>query len=317
MIPALARARAISSGIPIFPESTFEELLGDEADNVAALWEFGQALLWAGKFIDSLYVWHRIKEIGDAGQAELADQNIRHCHARLDQSQAPTYDRRPLKVSLNAAGFRFDRKFQSAIHNGLEILRENDPEFDAPDWALHVLVWAARHALRLEGDFVECGVFLGLGSRVVCEYLGFADLPRKFYLFDTFSGGVESMALPEEKWNHDRQGYMAGPGIYERAVRQFEKFPNVELVRGIIPASLTSVSIEKVAYLHIDMNMTAPEIAAINYFWDKLSPGACVVLDDYARSPYYKQQEAMDDFARSRGVSICYLPTGQGLLLKP
>jgi hypothetical protein len=30
------------------------------------------------------------------------------------------------------------------------------------------------------------------------------------------------------------------------------------------------------------MNIVVPELAAIEYFWDRLVPGAVVVLDDYA-----------------------------------
>jgi hypothetical protein len=77
------------------------------------------------------------------------------------------------------------------------------------------------------------------------------------------------------------------------------------------------VDIRRVCYLSIDMNIVEPEIAAIEFFWDKLSPGAPVVLDDYGWSNYRLQKEAMDRFARQRGVAILTLPTGQGLLLKP
>jgi hypothetical protein len=42
-----------------------------------------------------------------------------------------------------------------------------------------------------------------------------------------------------------------------------------------------SANIGQVAYLSIDMNNATPEIAAANYFWDKLQPGAPILLDDY------------------------------------
>ena len=71
------------------------------------------------------------------------------------------------------------------------------------------------------------------------------------------------------------------------------------------------------SYLSIDMNIAAPEIAAIEHFWDKLVPGAPVVLDDYAWIGYEEQLHAWDAFAASKGVAIACLPTGQGLILKP
>jgi O-methyltransferase len=65
------------------------------------------------------------------------------------------------------------------------------------------------------------------------------------------------------------------------------------------------------------MNIAYPERKAIEYFWPKLSCGALVVLDDYGWLGYEEQHEAMDDFAKSVGVEILSLPTGQGLIAKP
>lgn len=45
--------------------------------------------------------------------------------------------------------------------------------------------------------------------------------------------------------------------------------------------------------------------------------GAIVVLDDYGWSGHEEQKHAFDSFARSRGVEVLSLPTGQGLILKP
>src|SRR5690348_16902306 len=41
-------------------------------------------------------------------------------------------------------------------------------------WRLHVLAWAATHAIHVPGDFVECGVLRGFSSAVLCHYLDFA-----------------------------------------------------------------------------------------------------------------------------------------------
>ena len=64
------------------------------------------------------------------------------------------------------------------------------------------------------------------------------------------------------------------------------------------------------------MNSVIPEIEAIEYFWDKLVSGACVVLDDYGWSAHHEQQTAFDKFAREKNTQVLNLPTGQGLLIK-
>jgi hypothetical protein len=66
------------------------------------------------------------------------------------------------------------------------------------------------------------------------------------------------------------------------------------------------------------MNCAEPEIAAANYFWDRLVPGAVILLDDYGYSELYRRQkDAFDQFAAERRVPLLLLPTGQGIIVKP
>jgi hypothetical protein len=76
------------------------------------------------------------------------------------------------------------------------------------------------------------------------------------------------------------------------------------------------VTAERVAFLHIDLNCAAPEVAALEYFWPRLEVGAPVLLDDYAYMGYRHQKLAMDRLAGRLGVAIASLPTGQGLLVR-
>ena len=110
---------------------------------------------------------------------------------------------------------------------------------------------------------------------------------------------------------------MYNTDIYSDVVKNFSEFKNVKIVKGIVPESLSTVDINRVAYLSIDMNNAAPEIAAVNYFWDRLSPGAPILLDDYGFINYETQKHAFDAWANEHNVQILALPTGQGLIIKP
>ncbi|RMG13738.1 MAG: hypothetical protein D6731_11600 [Planctomycetota bacterium] len=194
-----------------------------------------------------------------------------------------------------------------------------DPGVDIP-WRLHMALWAASHALRLEGDFVECGVNRGYLTSGILNYLDWNRQGRRFFLFDTFQGLDESqLSEAERAKGRAEQGRARYRECFEEVRANFAEFERVHLVRGSIPATLAgeeAQGIEQVAYLSIDMNNAAPEVAAAEFFWDKLVPGAVVLLDDYAYSGYEEQKAAMDEFAAGKGVSIASLPTGQGLLLK-
>lgn len=64
------------------------------------------------------------------------------------------------------------------------------------------------------------------------------------------------------------------------------------------------------------MNIASPERAALEFFGDKLAPGGVVLMDDYGFSNHRSQYESANEFARSKGVTIATLATGQGMILK-
>ncbi len=189
-------------------------------------------------------------------------------------------------------------------------------------WRVHIGLWAAECGARLSGDFVECGVNRGFMSSSIMQRLDWNRRDRQFYLLDTFSG-VDQRYLSDDDI---REGVMAKnadliqAGFYatraEEVRRNFSEWRNVTIIEGPIPETLPQVRSDHVAFLHIDMNCAAPEVAALEYFWPRLEVGAPVLLDDYAFHGYAHQKVAMDRLSGRLGVSIASLPTGQGLLIR-
>ena len=210
--------------------------------------------------------------------------------------------------------FMREPRYIQAYEAGFRALAHDHEMF----WRLHVALWSAHHASRLQGDFVECGVWRGFLTTAILTYLEWESLGKTFYLFDTFDGLAERYLTEGERANVDKLDHLNSHfrGTYEFVTEHFAKYPRVEIVRGPVPETLSNVMIDRVSYLSIDMNCTEPEIAAINHFWDKLVPGAIILLDDYGFVSYEEQKRAMDTFAASKGVEILALPTGQGVILK-
>lgn len=216
-------------------------------------------------------------------------------------------------ATRHGTAFLEDPKFQAAYAAGKATGSWKGAEVR---WRTEVACWAAHHCAKIPGDFVECGVNRGGLARSIIEYLGPGSFEgRSFYLVDTFNGLVESQISAEDKAAGRRAG--GYEECYDTVVSTFRPFPFVKIVRGIIPDILPAVKTERVAFMSIDMNCVPPEIAAAEAFWPRLSTGAAIVLDDYNYVGYEPQRRAFDEFAKSRGVSVLPLPTGQGLLLKP
>jgi O-methyltransferase len=212
--------------------------------------------------------------------------------------------------------FIAQERFASAYSVGIDSIRQSRPDLHV-EWRVHTACWAASQALKIPGDFVECGVNTGILSRAIVEYVQFdKQADRKFWLLDTYEGiPVEQLTEREHQLERQRMNnkYLHG---FEAVQKTFSAFKNVVLVKGKVPDTLPQVKSNKLAYLSIDMNAVVPEIAAAEYFWEKLSPGAFMLLDDYGFAAHIEQKLAFDEFARERGIEIFSIPTGQGLIMK-
>lgn len=190
-------------------------------------------------------------------------------------------------------------------------------------WRVHIGLWAAYTASQCEGDFVECGVNRGFLSSAVMSFLDWNSRDRMFYLLDTFDG-MDGDLLSEADRLHglaELNEEVLDGDFYtksvEKVVENFSEWENVRIIKGSVPGTLDQVDATRVAYLHLDMNCAAPEVAALNYFWDRLVPGAVILLDDYGYKGFEPQKAALDACVAEKNVMIVSLPTGQGLLIKP
>lgn len=189
-------------------------------------------------------------------------------------------------------------------------------------WRIHIGLWVAKQAVKVEGDFIECGVNKGFLSSAIMTYCDWNSQNKRFFLLDTFSGIDEVHVSEIEKADGVliRNQKKIESGFYnidvEEVKRNFSEWHNTIIIKGSIPAILQEVTSESVAFLHIDLNNSFPEVASIEFFWDKLTKGALVLLDDYAYRGFLPSKLGMDNFAKKKNIKILSLPTGQGLIIK-
>ena len=96
----------------------------------------------------------------------------------------------------------------------------------------------------------------------------------------------------------------------------FKEFHNVHFLQGLIPDCLDRLEVEKISFLHIDLNAPKPEIAALSLLWDRLVKGGILLLDDYGASNRKDQHGAMNNFALKYSFEILQMPSDQGLAIK-
>ncbi len=184
---------------------------------------------------------------------------------------------------------------------------ETDVE-QAAIWRYHLLCWCARRAMALDGDLVECACYRGTTARIVADYVDFADSDKTMWLYDLFEHDAETMR------HHSMPCH--GEGLYEEVKALFAGFPNVRVVQGEVPAVLDEHAPERIAHLHLDLNDVTAELGALEFFFERVTPGGTIVFDDYGWLAYRKQKLAEDAFLAERGYQVLELPTGQGLVIK-
>jgi hypothetical protein len=157
----------------------------------------------------------------------------------------------------------------------------------------------------LPGDIVECGVWNGGSSALMgySHFKGHASLPRTFWLFDSFAG------LPEPG---DKDGKLAGETYYEgyclgseqkvMEVIQKLKLPAdyFRMIRGWFQDTLPETKIDPIALLHVDADWYDSVKLALDTYYDHITPGGYIALDDYG---YWEGcKRAVDEFFEKRKV---------------
>lgn len=199
--------------------------------------------------------------------------------------------------------FLGNKKFMDAVNRHCE-----GPEEAAIIWRMFVQLWAIYNGLHLEGDFVECACYKGITARILCDTIEFNQYQdKKYYLYDLFEHTEDMVhhALPEHSQN-----------LFEVVKNRFNDYPNVEVIKGFVPDILLENAPEKIAFMNLDLNNAPAEIGALNVLFDRMVPGAVLVLDDYGWYGYRAQKEAEDPWFLKRGYHVLELPTGQGLVIK-
>ena len=175
---------------------------------------------------------------------------------------------------------------------------------------------------ELEGDIVECGVWMG-GATVT---MMFAQLKSKherdFWLFDTFSGLPPPSKKDDERSKriykqvitgtaHSRQRsglvlngkWNYGPKpIVKNLIRSTGySLDKVHLVEGKVEDTLRSTHLpDKIAILRLDTDWYSSTKVELDLLWDRLISGGLLYIDDYCA--WGGARKAVDEFFGKRGL---------------
>ncbi|CAN1521301.1 hypothetical protein MCEMSEM23_01094 [Rhabdaerophilaceae bacterium] len=175
-------------------------------------------------------------------------------------------------------------------------------------WRISIILWGFRNGLSIEGDFVECYSGRGNIARIICDTVNFNTFKdRRYYLYDPFDpdGGLS-----------DQDAVQQQQEAIADAKERFASFDNVIVTRGTVPGIMELVAPRTVAFLHLLLHSREAEIGTLEFLFERMSPGAIVLLDHFGWLHYRAQRQALEAWFSKRGYHVLELPTGQGLVIK-
>jgi O-methyltransferase len=166
-------------------------------------------------------------------------------------------------------------------------------------------------ALPVEGDFIECGCWHGHSATAFSTILQQHGFRGKFHVFDSFEGGLsEFTAKDESKFKlsaEEKAGMIATfRSDYDFVRSVTGKFGFVELHRGWIPDIFATFKPGPIKFVHVDVDMYIPTKAALEFFWENLVPGGCIVVDDYNHGVFEGATLAVDEFMADKKPALYY-----------
>lgn len=175
----------------------------------------------------------------------------------------------------------------------------------------------AKSIRNIPGDLVECGVFHGGSSHLMLAAT--EQTSKHLHGFDSFDGLSEPSDIDLEskdytfKWRkHDMRF-----DIQQTHANLSLHSGRYTLYKGWIPERFSEVVDLKFSLVHIDVDLYEPTMAALEFFYPRLSKGGVIVCDDYGSEACPGAKRAMDEFFSSKAEgSVIHLTTGQGLVTR-
>ncbi len=180
--------------------------------------------------------------------------------------------------------------------------------------------------LPVVGARAECGVYRGATALLLChawrarqpEFRG-----SEFYLVDSYSGSSQSGEqdlIPVRDADGERMESFFPAGKTDTSpdlVRGFfGDFPEVQICAGWIPPVLSTLPDREWAFVHLDVTLYEPTLAALEYFYPRLNQGGAILCDDYGSIFCPGSQKAWDEFCVRNDVSFIVLGNRQSIIIK-
>ena len=183
-----------------------------------------------------------------------------------------------------------------ALQRSVDYIEEKMPDALGFDTQRELIEYSLQ-ATRIEGHYLEFGVFTGGTIRFIAHLIG----GHAIHGFDSFEG------LPEA-WS----GFNLGGKTFDVGGRLPRVPGTVRLHRGYFEDSLPKWLADNpgpVAFIHLDCDLYSSTKTILTHLAPRLRPGTVILFDEYFNYPNWERHEfkAFQEFVAANAVKYAYL----------
>ncbi len=138
--------------------------------------------------------------------------------------------------------------------------------------------WFQIERLKREsiaGAFAEVGVYRGETAKMIHAM----DPSRTFHLFDTFAGFDERDINNEHTTEHTTIDF--SNTSVDDVKLLIDGGDKIIIHRGYFPETTKNLEEQTYSFVHLDADLYQPTLAALKYFYPRLSSGGVIIIHDY------------------------------------
>ena len=174
------------------------------------------------------------------------------------------------------------------------------------------------HAAKIEGDFVECGVWRGGSAMMIALTLvALGDTSRKIYLYDTYAGmtkpgdmdvrsrdGMEQVSRWHAFENDEHNDWAYAPLEEVRRNMATTEYPENKLnfVKGEVEKTIPGITPNRIALLRLDTDWYSSTRHELIHLYPILAESGALIIDDYGA--YEGSRKATDEYFTETNKAI-------------
>jgi O-methyltransferase len=205
----------------------------------------------------------------------------------------------------------FELRLPSVSNMWLYPASENT--FDDFDWVRNQtfeLVSSRIKEKNISGSIAELGVYRGDQAAIISRL--FPDRP--FYLFDTFEGFSQiDIQLEIGRFSESSTTDFSDTSL-ELVLSKLLNPERCLIKKGFFPETAKGLE-TNFCFVSLDVDLYAPTLAGLEYFYPRLEPGGAIFVHDYNNIRYKGVKQAVDEYLNKYHCPVMQIPDSAGSII--